>query len=69
MEKFAPDRLVDDLEEGEAEACGGGPVVAVMLAARQLGARHMHVLAHTHSGNITGDNRSVVGYCAAVMFA
>ena len=66
---FDPERLMHDLEEGEAEACGGGPVVAVMIAARRLGARRMRVLSHTHSGIITGERGSVVGYCAAVATA
>jgi MEMO1 family protein len=69
LEKFEPMQLMNDLERERAEACGGGPVVAVMVAARALGARHLKVLAHTHSGNITGDMHSVVGYCSAVMTA
>lgn len=67
LEGFEPERLMADLEEGHAEACGGGPVVAVMIAARALGARRLRILAHTHSGQITGDSHSVVGYCSAVM--
>jgi MEMO1 family protein len=67
LENFEPVHLMNDLEGEKAEACGGGPVVAVMVAARALGARHLRVLGHTHSGNITGDMHSVVGYCSAVM--
>ena len=54
LENFEPERLMSDLEEGRAEACGGGPVVAVMIAARALGARRLRILGHTHSGKITG---------------
>lgn len=67
LESFDPERLMEDLENGEAEACGGGPVVAVMIAARALGAHRLQILAHTHSGKITHDHHSVVGYCSAVM--
>lgn len=67
LEDFEPERLMGDLEDGRAEACGGGPVVAVMVAARVLGATSVRVLAHTHSGRVTGENDSVVGYCSAVM--
>jgi AmmeMemoRadiSam system protein B len=67
LESFAPERLMSDIEEGLAEACGGGPLVAVMVAARSLGASSLRVLAYTHSGNVTGENDSVVGYCSAVM--
>jgi MEMO1 family protein len=67
LESFEPGRLMDDLENDKAEACGGGPVVAVMIAAQALGARRLKVLAHTHSGTVNYDTQSVVGYCAAVM--
>ncbi len=66
LEAFDPGQLMDDIESGRVEACGGGPTVAVLVAARMLGARSVHVLHRTHSGAITGDNKSVVGYLAAV---
>jgi len=66
LEQFDPEQLMDDIEAGHVEACGGGPTVAVLVAARKLGARSVHVLHRTHSGAITGDNKSVVGYLAAV---
>lgn len=64
---FDPGRLMEDLEAGTAEACGGGPVAAVMKACDMLGARVPTVLARTHSGMITGDHQSVVGYLSAVI--
>lgn len=66
LEQFDPEQLMDDIEAGHVEACGGGPTVAVLVAARKLGARSVHVLHRTHSGAVTGDNKSVVGYLAAV---
>jgi hypothetical protein len=69
LEQFDPEQLMDDIEAGHVEACGGGPTVAVLVAARKLGARSVRVLHRTHSGAITGDNRSVVGYLAAVAVA
>ena len=48
-------------------ACGGGPVTAVMRAARDLGARGARVLCYQNSGDISGDNSAVVGYVAAVI--
>lgn len=53
---------------GELEACGLGGVVAVMEAARRLGAGRVEVLAHANSGGVTGDMSSVVGY-GAVAFS
>ena len=52
-------------ERGRFVACGGGPAIAVMLAARARGARHGRVLKYMHSGMISGDMSGVVGYLAA----
>jgi AmmeMemoRadiSam system protein B len=52
-------------ERGRYVACGGGAAIAVMLAARALGAVHGRVLKYAHSGEISGDNTAVVGYLAA----
>jgi AmmeMemoRadiSam system protein B len=72
---FDPDALFERFEEypeherGRSVACGGGPVLAVMLAARALGARESRVLKYAHSGEISGDNSGVVGYLAAAFGA
>jgi AmmeMemoRadiSam system protein B len=52
-------------ERGRYVACGGGPAIAVMRAARTRGAAEGRVLRYAHSGEITGDNSGVVGYLAA----
>jgi AmmeMemoRadiSam system protein B len=54
-------------ERGRHVACGGGPMLSVMMAARELGARHARVLKYAHSGEVSGDYEGVVGYLAAVM--
>jgi len=66
VEKFDPATLMDHLDEGVAEACGGGPAVSVMMALRRLGATRMEVVAQCNSGDITGEDESVVGYLSAV---
>jgi AmmeMemoRadiSam system protein B len=66
IRSFEPERLMIDLEEQKAEACGGGPTVAVMTALRATGATRMEISAHCTSGDVTGDRRSVVGYCSAI---
>jgi AmmeMemoRadiSam system protein B len=60
-----PEGLAAILANREAEACGGGPVSAVMVAARTLGVDHATVLKYLNSGDVTGDHREVVGYAAA----
>jgi MEMO1 family protein len=52
-------------ERGRYVACGGGPAIAVMMAARVLGASDAQVLNYAHSGQISGDDERVVGYLAA----
>jgi len=54
-------------ERGRYVACGGGPAIAVMLASRVMGATTAHVLKYAHSGEVSGDHSSVVGYLAAAM--
>jgi MEMO1 family protein len=72
---FYPDRLLalfDHYPEGERGryvACGGGPAIAVMRAARARGAAASRVLRYAHSGEISGDHSGVVGYLAAAFGA
>lgn len=60
--------LLDDLAHGRTEACGGGPVVVAMMAARELGAHHSQLLKYANSGDVTGDKKSVVGYTSAALY-
>jgi len=64
---FDYEGLMTDLELEKAEACGGGPTVAVMLAARELGADRVVILHHCNSGDVTGDRSGVVGYLSAAI--
>ena len=65
VEAFDEHDLMDRLVNERDEACGGGPVVAVMHASKLLGANRSHVLLYNNSGDITGDKSAVVGYCSA----
>ena len=58
--------LLQSLENGTVEACGGGPMVVAMLVARMMNANKAHLLKYANSGDVTGDKSSVVGYAAAV---
>jgi MEMO1 family protein len=61
------DGLQVALDANPEHACGGGPMVAVMRAARQLGATGATVLQYADSGDVSGDKTSVVGYMAAAI--
>jgi AmmeMemoRadiSam system protein B len=63
-----PEGLMDALEREPQHACGGGPMVAVLRAARALGATHARVLCYRDSGDVSGDKSSVVGYMAAAIW-
>jgi AmmeMemoRadiSam system protein B len=65
--RFDADGLQRALDEQPDHACGGGPTVAVMRAARKLGARDAVVLNYADSGDVSGDKSSVVGYMAAAL--
>lgn len=62
------DQLMTDLEAERAEACGGGPIVSVLLAACGLGADTATILHTCNSGDVTGDRSGVVGYLSAAIF-
>jgi len=68
IDAFDPEGLAQALHNGKAEACGGGPVVATMLAARALGANEARILDYANSGDVTGDHSSVVGYAAGAIY-
>jgi AmmeMemoRadiSam system protein B len=68
LEAFAPESVLQAEEEGVGFACGKGAVAAVLWAARALGADTVRVLSYANSGDVTGDDDSVVGYGAAAIY-
>lgn len=70
VERFDAETLMDRLEASHGHACGGGPIVAVMNAARSLGADRATVLRYADSGDAgEGDKSRVVGYLSAALTA
>lgn len=59
--------LSRNFEQNLWEACGGGPIVAAMVAAERLGARQARVLEYANSGDVSGDRSRVVGYGAVAL--
>jgi AmmeMemoRadiSam system protein B/AmmeMemoRadiSam system protein A len=68
VNNFDPEGLSRDLGQRICEACGGGPIVTVLMAARLLGADKAQVLKYANSGDVTGEKDRVVGYMAAVAY-
>jgi MEMO1 family protein len=68
ISEFDYDTLLRDLELQNCEACGGGPIAALMKAAILCGFNKAMVLSRTNSGDVTGDFTEVVGYLSAVIY-
>lgn len=60
-------QLTADLQKGRCEACGGGPIAAIMQALDVPGVSKAATLVRTDSGYISGDTTEVVGYLSAVI--
>jgi AmmeMemoRadiSam system protein B len=67
VDALDPEGLMAALEREPRHACGGGPMVAVLHAARRLGASSSRVVRYADSGDVSGDKTAVVGYLAAVI--
>jgi AmmeMemoRadiSam system protein B len=68
IRRFDPEALMARLEASPQHACGGGPMVAVMEAARALGADTATVLRYADSGDAGEHDKSrVVGYLSAAL--
>ncbi len=59
--------MARNFEQNLWEACGGGPIVAAMIAAERLGARQARLLKYANSGDVTNDRSRVVGYGAVAL--
>jgi len=68
--RFDDEGLMKRLERSWDCACGGGPIVAVLKAARALGADTATVLRYADSGDAGEHDKSrVVGYLSAALSA
>ena len=62
-----PRGLFDVVTEQDISMCGFGPAVAMLTAARQLGARSAELVKYATSGDVSGDREMVVGYAGVVV--
>jgi AmmeMemoRadiSam system protein B len=68
VEKMDESRLYAVIEDYGISACGYGPIIALITAAKALGVRNAKLLRHATSGDVTGDFSAVVGY-ASIAFS
>jgi AmmeMemoRadiSam system protein B len=66
---FDFENLLIDLDNHKCEACGGGPIAAMMKAASKKNVNNSVVINRSDSGDVTGDKSEVVGYLSAVIYA
>jgi AmmeMemoRadiSam system protein B len=57
-------RLLSVIESNNITACGPGPIISLITAARAMGGTEARLLCYKTSGDVTGDASSVVGYAA-----
>ncbi len=60
------DDLYNRLYAKDISACGYGPIATTITAARELGASKGDLLKYATSGEVTGDDSSVVGYASLI---
>jgi AmmeMemoRadiSam system protein B len=59
--------LFDVVMREEISMCGFGPAVAMLTAARRLGATTAKLIKYATSGDVSGDREMVVGYAGVVV--
>ncbi len=68
LEALDPDALVSAVCDLKITMCGTAPALAMLSAARKLGAREGKLIEYTTSGSATGDYASVVGYAGMIFY-
>ena len=62
-----PRGLHDVVTNQNVSMCGYGPAVAMLTAARQLGAKSAELVKYATSADVSGDREHVVGYAGVVV--
>lgn len=55
------------INEKNASVCGFGAIAVAIVASKELGAKKGELLKYSTSADVTGDEKSVVGYSSIVM--
>jgi AmmeMemoRadiSam system protein B len=63
-----PRGLYDVVMNENISMCGYGPTVAMLTAARRLGATRAELVKYATSGDVSGDRSMVVGYAGVVVW-
>jgi AmmeMemoRadiSam system protein B len=62
-----PAGLWETVQREQISMCGYGPAVAMLTAARELGATKAELVKYATSGDVSGDRDWVVGYAGMIV--
>jgi len=65
--EFNPQKLYDIIYQQRLTMCGPGPITAMLIACKTLGAKKAELLKYATSGDITGMYDQVVGYASIII--
>lgn len=69
LKSFSVEKVYKELMTKSVEACGGGPIIALMLAAQENNVNSIEILNYATSGDVPyGDKSRVVGYMSAAFY-
>jgi AmmeMemoRadiSam system protein B len=63
-----PRGLYDTVHQANISMCGYGPAVAMLTAARKLGAARAELIRYATSGDVSGERDMVVGYAGVAVW-
>jgi len=68
IEVFDPENFCKGVHLSRYQACGAGPIAAMQVAAKNMGAKQVKVISRTNSADVTGMRSGwTVGYVSAVI--
>jgi len=70
IESMDVEEFCRGIHSGSYQACGGGPIAALLVAGKALGAARARVIARTTSADVTGVKHGwIVGYASVLVSA
>jgi len=60
-------KLFDTVRDEKISMCGYAAAVAVLIAARELGAKQAELVRYANSEEVNGDLQEVVGYAGMII--
>jgi AmmeMemoRadiSam system protein B len=68
MLRLDAEGLYNTVRDNRISMCGVAPAVIMLSAARTAGADRAELVCYTHSGEVSGDEKEVVGYASLIVY-